>query len=549
MAVSNDLSLDDRIKNLQNEDALTQARKSADQQFSSMTEEQYKYLRRRCKQDLFFLTGLLGYNKLSVNLHGNLCRWMMRNRSSSRFKLVLLPRSHYKTTIETADIIRIVLPDDDCNSPYPDNLGTNCRVLIGHEILEQAAEMLYGISSQFLSNPWLLFLFPECIPSLREQRVNKYQLELPRTERWNEPTIGTIGVGGRSQGKHYNKLKLDDLIGAAARDSKTEMDNAKMWIDNIQSFFVSFTQDGFDLTGTRWAMDDIYAHVMKMYGKDLLRYIRPAEEFDPVDKKIKPIFPVEYNEDKTVKCGFSTESFEIIKRNPIIWNSQYANNPSAYGREFRPEWKRWFEWKPNFYNRKLVVWNGDPENGGTKEEHDVKELDRCILIDPAMTGQAGIVVTGGNGPKIFTLETRKDTWAPGALVDYIFQLVQKWNPRLVSIEEVLFSGIYRPWLLREMQIRRYYFSVVPYKTNNKQKDVRVRGLTPFFQGGAIYFHPTQTDIDSEYDNFGGNDPYHLLDALAQGPGLWTKPLSLAEQTKRNEFESNRQVAIDTETGY
>ena len=532
--IAHEISLDERIKLLQDEDVLTANRKAADEAFKDITSAQVKHLRWRCKNDLFFLAGILGFDQLSVNLHGHFCNWLLKTRNR-RFRLALLPRSHYKTTVATiTDSVRIVLPDDDGTSPYPENLGTNCRVLIGHEILDQAAEFLYGISSQFLSNPWLLALFPECIPSLREQRVNKYQLELPRTQRWTEPTIGTIGVGGRSQGKHYNFLKLDDLIGAQARDSKTEMANAKSWINNIQSFFVEFTKDKLDVVGTRWAIDDLYAHVMEMYDTDLCRYIRPAEEWDEESQTLQPIFPEK----------FTTRSFDIIKRDPIVWNSQYANNPSAYGREFQPEWKRYYEIKPGSYNKTLIVFNGD-----SKEEIQVQDLDRCILIDPAMSGLAGIVVTGGTGPRIFVLDAKKDTCQPADLVDYIFQLVQKWNPRVVSIEEVLFSGIFRPWIEREMRARRHFFNVVGYKTNNKQKEVRVRGLIPYYSNGAIYHHRSQADLEKEYDGFGSTSNFHMLDALAQGPSTWSKPLTRDDRRKQEDAENSRFAEMDADTGY
>src|SRR4051812_46485780 len=64
-----------------------------------------------------------------------------------------------------------------------------------------------------------------------------------------------MGVGGKSQGRHYDYLKLDDLIGDKARDSKAEMQTAKDWIDNIQAFFTEFTR-------ARWILSERVGHLM-----------------------------------------------------------------------------------------------------------------------------------------------------------------------------------------------------------------------------------------------------------------------------------------------
>jgi phosphopentomutase len=116
-------------------------------------------------------------------------------------------------------------------------------------------------------------LFPEAVPSPRKTRINKWELELPRSLTGNpEPTIDTLGVGGKSQGRHYNYIKLDDIYGDKARDSEAESATTKEWFDNIQSFFSTFLKDKLDLTGTRYDLDDVYAHAEERYGTQLVKY-------------------------------------------------------------------------------------------------------------------------------------------------------------------------------------------------------------------------------------------------------------------------------------
>jgi hypothetical protein len=101
-------------------------------------------------------------------------------------------------------------------------------------------------------------------------------------------------------------LKLDDLIGDKARDSKAEMQTAKDWIDNIQAFFTDFLRGKMDIIGTRWAFDDLYSHVFSTYGIacfDILDQLQKNRD-EASKLMVKPIFPE----------AFTLESFEILRR-------------------------------------------------------------------------------------------------------------------------------------------------------------------------------------------------------------------------------------------
>ena len=504
-----------KLASLVDEDHITKARKRGDEQLKNLTESEFLALRRRAKHDLYFLCkGVLRYDRLSPNLHGHLCAWHARN-SASRFKEELLPRGHYKSTVITVGhSVQLGLTDDDGEAPWPANLGPNCRTLICHEIVDTASDFLLQITGHFLSNPILLGLFPELVPNRKEQRINLSELELPRSENWSEASYSTMGVGGRNQGKHFNYLKLDDLIGDKARDSATEMQRAKDWFDNIQAFFSAFVQDKFDLVGTRWAYDDLYKHVHDTYGSAVLKYIRPAIIHDK-DGNPVPLFPEQ----------FTLESFEQIKKNKRVWSAQYANDPREGASLFENHWKRFY----TRLNYESVMYQ--------KKVYHVDDMDKVILIDPAMSGKAGIVVTGGSyDANYFILEALKAEWSPPDMVDLIFKLVQKWQPRAVAIEKVLFSGLYEHWLADAMKLRGIYFRVEPITTSNKAKEARVLGLSNYYAAGQIIYHPSQELLIEEHDNFGATDDYHMLDALAQGPQVWRKGVqSTRLETNENAF--------------
>ncbi len=508
MELSTKQSLD--LDNLTDPTLFKARQEEANRYRDGLTKEQWLYRRRRAKTDLFFLCyGVLGFKKLSVNLHGNLCTFV-QNTDNEQFREFLLPRAHYKSTVLTiGDSIRIALPDDIGDQPWPRNLGPNVRICIGHEIDSMAGRFLSQITSHFMSNPILMGLFPECVPVPRVQRINTHELELPRSDLWAEPTFDTFGVGARSQGRHYNFLKLDDLFGVEARDSQTVRNGVYDWFDNIQAFFSSFAIDHFDLIGTRYAYDDLYAHAHSQYGPLLKKYIRGVEERGEDGIK-RTIFPEE----------FPMEKLGILRRNPKIFNAQYANDPSEGGSEFEQHWKKFYVWE----NESRIAVKEGPSVS-------ISDMDVVIFVDPAMTGPAGYAITASDKfDRHFVVKAKQHIWKPPELVNEIFLDVVRWRPRLVVIEAVLFSELFQHWIIQEQASRGIRFRIEPARARQRQKEVRVKGLSNYFSGGQIYFHDSQVDLIEQFDKFGAIKDYHILDALAYGPEYWRKGRAIGRDT-------------------
>jgi hypothetical protein len=497
---------------------------------TSLTDSQIRHLRVKAKHNLFFLAyGVLGYDKLSSGLHLNLCQWI-QSFEEEQFKLILLPRSHYKSTITTiSDSIRIALPDDLGTSPYPRNLGLDGRVLIAHETDASAQRFLSSIRDFVFQSDVLLALFPEITPE-RNRKDNKTELELNRERVWSEATFSTMGVGGRKQGAHFNYIKADDLQGEDATYSKADMEKLLRWTDNLQSFLVTPKSDKIDFIGTRWRFDDVYAHITRVYEDNLKIYSRAVEEYDPVSKQKEPIFPEE----------FTTASLNILRKNKKVFNAQYLNNPSEGAASFQPEWKRFFYWS----GRSVMVRSGDSEIF-----YNTQDMDKIIFVDPAVTGNFGYCVTGMNTRgDVFILESHKREWNQPEFVNFLFSQVLKWNPRIVVIEDQLFMALYQHWLMREMSVRRIKFRIEAGKTRNKQKEARILGLSNYFAAGQVYFHQEQHDILEEFDQFGASDNIHILDALAYGPGFWRKPANASQQNSNAQAEAYL-MERDPTTGY
>lgn len=531
---------------------LSTRREQAEEQYKDLSREEIDYLRRRAKNDLYFLAhGILGYDLISPNLHGHLCRWMKKTQDY-QYRLILLPRGHYKSTIVTiADTIQIALPNDADIEDYPHLLGPNAKILLAHENRESAARFLFEVAEAFLAKPAMLALFPECIPDTKKNRVNKWELELPRTQHHKEPTFDTIGAGGAAQGRHYHHIKLDDIIGKKARDSETIMKRTIDWFDNINSLLTRVTIDGWDLIGTRWSYSDIYSRALDVYGLDhgssVIRAMEPDEArsgqmagyIRGAIENGSPIFPEE----------FSMDFFESIRQNPMVWAAQYANNPKESGLvDFDPSWLKFYN---VMHGNTIVVFKGN-----AREVFPVWDLDICVLIDPSVgetdsADETGIVVTGTDSDlNIFILETIKRRMKPPELIDMMISLYQKYHPRVMSIEEVSFSATYRYWFEDECQDLGISPNIHPYKTGSqKSKHARIRGLANYFAAGQVYILEGMHDFRDEYEQFPLTDSEHLLDAMAQGPEVWVEGLS---EDKWDEYRRAEDLLNDhrsSVTGY
>ena len=541
------------IDRLLADDVLKATQKKAYDERKSFSTENYHQLRVRCKRDLFFLCyAILGNTRLSRNLHGHLCAHVKRTENE-RFHEYLLARGNFKSTILTiAKTIQVVLPvtakdlqydgwwlrpgEAQTALPWPASLGTDCRCLIAHETHEGAARFLYAISNHFLSNVLLQALFQEAIPSPRKHRINKWELELPRNITGNpEPTVDTLGVGGKSQGRHYNHIALDDIFGDKARDSAAESDTVKDWLDNIQSFFSTFKKDTLDLIGTRYSHDDIYAHAEDRYEKQLVIYKRKIEETDPANPSGPKIitFPEE----------FTPESLAILRKNKRVFNAQYLNDPDEGDAGFKKEYKRFFYWRGL---NEIIAFDGVKQT-----TISIRDLDVCILIDPGLGSSGGFAVTGMDYlQRIFSLVALRIELRSPELTELVFKQVVRWQPRVVAIESDMFASTFEHWWISEMAKRQIRFKIEPVYTKKKSKDDRIKGLEQYFSSGLIFHNEAQEDLDREINTWGKSKNIHILDALAYGPEVWRRGYPPGSGGKiDHQYASDDIEGRDIETGY
>lgn len=99
-------------------------------------------------------------------------------------------------------------------------------------------------------------------------------------------------------------------------------------------------------------------------------------------------------------------------------------------------------------------------------------------------------------------------------IEYLFQLVDFFNPTKVAIEQKAFEYTFKPALEDEMRRRNRFFAVEPLKDNGINKTLRIEGLIPRFNTRTIKFQRNQTDLFDELLRFPMGDYDDLADALA-----------------------------------
>lgn len=548
--------------NLIDDQAVSSRRQAAEERFKDQTTEQYNFIRRRAKNDLFFLaTGMLEYELMSENLHHHYARWLQGTRDR-QYRLTLLPRGHYKSTENTiSESVQMALPNVADIPQHPYCLGPDIKLLIGHENRESSSRFLFEITEAFMSKEAMLAYFPECIPSRKHQRINKWELELPRKSHHKEPTFDTIGAGGAAQGRHYNWAKLDDLVGEDARDSELVMKRVLTWFDNVNSLLTRPRYDGWDLIGTHWSNADVYAHAIRQYGVDLaashitnyfqkdvekfpagplVMYGRGVEEENEIGEKV-PIFPEE----------FTPEFINILRKNPKVFAAQYANNPKEGALTlFDPSHVKFYNIGRN---DRLYVFAGE-----ASWSVDRNQLDVVMLVDPSMgetkeADETGIVVTGTDHKmNIYVLEAFKRRMKPPELMEEIFRVYTRWWPRTISFESVAFSAVLGYWFNQKCLDMRIFPNIYLYKVQGKgpkQSDKRIGGLALYFAAGQVYILEGMNQLRDEIEWYPLTDSEHILDAFAQGPEVWQPGLDVSAREAMVEATQTIMDYRDAITGY
>jgi len=482
-------------------------------------------LRAVAKESLFFFAkAIVGYKDMSHRTHKGFCDWM---QGPSRRKLGLMPRGHFKSSINMADCLR-------CLAVNPEE-----QILLVSESSINAESMLEEIKGHITDNPILQAVFPDLIPREYNRRGwTATGIVLPRKEIHRQPSIDTAGITSKIVSRHYTKIFGDDFIADEAMYSPMLMLKAKKFVNRLVSLTVEPLVDEIRVIGTRWAYDDCYGHIIENFpGYDVFirkAVVQGADGPEPFFLK-----------------RFSMEMFqEIIENDPEQWATQYANDPTDTAvADFMPEWLQWFTVAPD----RAIRWE---DLDGELYRQELDELRYYIHVDPSLgekpsSDYSGIVVVGlSPAEQIFVVDAIAMRLDPIQLVDKLLVLSQTYHPKLVTIESNAYQKSLVYFLEKEARRKNIGIRIEPsHSPSHKLKGARIRGaLIPLFSTRKVWVRRGLTDFVEEYLRFGKSEDEHLMDALAQGPEVWRFPVGPEATKQRKKIASMHRLPRGV-TGY
>ena len=484
--------------------------------------------RTKSRDDLHYLAKhLLGYNKITDHIHKRMAQDIDTQRY--KFKLLLWPRGHYKSTLatESYSILKLLRNPDE-------------RILLTNAKLENSRKFLRAIASHFNRNAkfrwawrdWWLneYASPYHKAQMKEKldwvvRDTQDEFVLLRPGSGREASITTGAVDASMVSQHYSTIIADDLIN---RDYVRTQEMVEKSITYFRDLLDLIDPDNSTLImiGTRWSHADLYSWIINEFGyRASMRVpegivdenvIKAADENPKKDWMISvmptsvenPIFPEEFT--KEVLDGL------LQAKGPYEFSAQYLLNPTpAEHQKFHKEWINWLDAKP-----------------------DVGSLTTCITVDPAVSLSDGadrtaIVVCGyDKSNRMYLLDGINERLTESELLDELYALALKYSRESrfllpIGFESVGFQQTYIYNFERMMMEKGQMFAVEPIKRRSRQsKEERILRLVPRIQSG--FYAPRsmlkQSRREGEYDliqrllweltkfPFAGNDD--LADALA-----------------------------------
>lgn len=461
------------------------------QQINEEYEKKYALLlamqKEKCSKSLYLLNKYVlkvaeGDEKFVplAPFHKTLCNFI-QDRPDKK-KLVLIPRGHLKTKLITVGypILKIIQNPKSRTLIYSATWQTAVDIQQGIQKTMQTSERLNEIWGDIFANP-------------SEWSQDRTRL---RDNDKREPTITAAGIDNNLVGGHYDLIIMDDPVN---RDNIATQDQIEKVIQRYKDSLDLLEPNGeLIVIGTRWHDSDLYGWILEPGNGIKDNYevmIKKAYEGNlDTGEDFVPLWPDKFSKEELQR--------RLKEEGWYHFSAQYLNNPV-------PE-----------------------ENASFKREHfryyddtDIRgmNLNKFVLIDPAMTVSkesdytAMVVIGVDEFSQIFILDIVRRKLSPSELIDMIFFLREKWMPHDVAIETTAFQKTLAYSLRDDSRYKRRPFHVTELKTNDRNKEQRIRGLQPLYENAKVFHNkllPNNVYLEDELIRFPRSQHDDIIDALA-----------------------------------
>ena len=510
--------------------------------------EDWKARRQRCRTDLRYLCGVLGYRDVSKAVHGriyNHCQKFLGGTEpkkqvtlkdgagynplvsmwelpGKRKKLRLVTRGGLKTSIITqAEKIQWIIN-------YPD-----IRIFQGSAQLSRSKDFLRGTKEQFTKNELFRWLFPEFCPKLTEAGKtedfgNDEQFTVPcrRKPGIKEPTLRVLSADSSVAGGHYDVGDIDDGVEDQNTRTPGSIEQTKKFIASLWPLIETNPlppgHGWLNLTGTIYSFSDahwtIYSEeIQKPEHKrewDLL-YIPACDDWPTCSAALERL---EAAEEKGIAEDIERMQEEVAKlENAHVWWKEriglrhlrkIEKDPALGPGVLYPQYllkplqdkdglitdKSEIRWIPrkeldNYAAR--ITWNVTVDLAGM-ETQAKGDTDYTVI---------NLHGWGTDGRCYFdTIEWGR--FSPDQVIEKLFALFLR-QPRIqfIKIEKEAHARVLLPFLRKAMAKRGTYLPVMELQRDNRTSKVhRIRGTQPYWKNGAFVFcADIQADVRNQIE--------------------------------------------------
>jgi predicted phage terminase large subunit-like protein len=506
-------------------------------------------LAQAARNDLYFMAKhIMGYDLMTPHTHGNLCaiiestflnpsdcmsritprpkvtfeggrdidvfnRELDINQLQKKFRLILMPRGSFKSTIATITYPLMLL----LHNP-------NLRILIDSETFEKSRAFLSEMRGHMMDNEkyrdlyhTLHGVYPD--DNRRDDKWSDTEFNIAgKHKKTKEPTVSCAGVGVTKVGMHYDVIISDDL---QSEKNVTTKDAIRGVVDHYKLNLSLLEPDGFMIMiGTRWDYNDVYQYIID---NEADRFCIFAEQAERPDGSL--LFPER----------LTREFLDSQKRSQgsNIYSMQYQNLPID---DETATFK--------FSQMRRVSWN------------DVKDrpINWFLSVDPAIsqTNDAdftAMVVAGFDYQKnIYVRHIDVGKYLPSEIVDHVFYLYERFKPSAIGLETVAFQKSLQYAINDRMRERGWWLPLKEIKRKNQQsKEDRIRGLQPYYEYGRV-FHindsPAIDDLEYQLIHFPKAKNDDIIDALADILEIGFPPMKKQREGVHDESDSAKRRRLD-----
>jgi predicted phage terminase large subunit-like protein len=504
--------------------------------------------------------------------HDEMCDEMEKSKPESgtgkkqKRRLFLAPRYSYKTTIEVALMVWLVLDFRE--------RGIDIHIDLMRAIADIAEDVLYEVKTVFEKNPVILELWGDLSLLAKEYGVwsaGKINLGLTR-----DPTISALGLDRGSAGKHPDIVIMDDIVNENNFESPKQKRAARMKVATYAPVLPPW--GSMLVSGTRFAFNDVYGWIIETTEKakrdveklqfyldnkseavtqrDIDRagaqwqlYIRAA-----VDDNGRLFFPGKLDH------AYLSEQKKALEET-TFYEAFFFNNPIQEGMNrfqmsylekayFSAHYARW-----PIPSLEITV---DHEGRAiTTAEFPVRVT---MTIDPTLTASGTsdwtgitVVATDGNG-EWWILCALRYREVPSVIGERASELIRKYVPSICRIESAMADVEMVARIQKTIQAERLPTTIQSYnpmladevrRSGRRKKTARIEALQPRFASGKIHLHRDLTAaLIDQYRHWPDVDHDDVFDALAMQIGL-AKP---CEWRSMSEAKFRLLEADDEEAG-